>query len=484
MVLIVTGAVAQSNENSISLQEVLDMAHEQSLAAFKAKNVYLASYWEFKSFKAKRLPQAAIQLRPFTYNRSVQKRYDFERNIDVYRETQTLDSYANLAITQNLGLTGGSFYIDSDLGRLQNFGVDEITTFSATPVRIGFYQPLLAHNPLKWEKEISPLKFEKAQQEYLQDQQDINLKGVTFFFELVLANMKWEMAQHDLATSDTLYAIGEKRFAITAIEREDLLNLELKKFNAEIALTQAQKDLAKARFNLNSFLGLDESILFSPVLPAIPKGLRIDENEAIAFAFEHNPDFLDFRRRILENQKDLDRTIKENRVDFNLAASYGLNGQSSYVETAYQHPLDQQMVALNMNIPILDWGERKGQRQMAERNHEVVQIEVKQAKIDFQQQVALKVIDFNLQESLVDNSRKATEISDESFELTKKRFLLGVSDVLTLNTAMNARQSARENYIMSVHAYWRYYYEVQQLSLFNFIEGKPLSENFNQIIAE
>src|SRR5690606_5711109 len=254
--------------------------------------------------------------------------------------------------------------------------------------------------------------------------------------------------------------------------------------NAALALTQAQKNLSKARFNLNSFLGFDENVSFSPVLPTISEGLQIDESEAIEYALEYNPVFLDFRRRILENQRNLDRTIKENRVGFNLAASYGLNGQSSYWENAYQNPLDQQMVALNMNIPILDWGERKGQRQMAERNHEVVQIEVEQAKIDFQQQVALKVIDFNLQESLVNNSRKATEISDESFELTKKRFLLGVSDVLTLNTAMNARQSARENYIMSVHAYWRYYFEVQQLSLFNFMEGRPLSENFNQIIAE
>jgi len=477
-------AVAQVNENEISLEEVLNIAQEKSLAAFRAKNVYLAGYWEYKSFKAQRLPQAEIQLRPFTYNRSVQKRYDFERNIDVYRETQTLDSYANLAITQNLGVTGGSFYIDSDLGRLQNFGLDEITTFSATPIRIGFYQPLLAHNPLRWEKEISPLKFEKAKQEYLQDLQDINLRGVESFFELVIANMKWEMAQHDFATSDTLYAIARRRFAIATIEKEDLLNLELRKINAALALTQAQKNLSKARFNLNSFLGFDENVSFSPVLPTISEGLQIDESEAIEYALEYNPVFLDFRRRILENQRNLDRTIKENRVGFNLAASYGLNGQSSYWENAYQNPLDQQMVALNMNIPILDWGERKGQRQMAERNHEVVEIEVKQAKIDFEQQVALKVIDFNLQESFVKNSRTATEVSDESFELTKKRFLLGVSDVLTLNSAMNARQSARENFIMSIHAYWRYYYEVQQLTLFNFIEGKPLSENFNQIITE
>lgn len=482
--LLVSTAVAQSNENEITLEEVLGLAYEKSLAAFKAKNIYLASYWEYKSFKAKRLPQATVQLRPFTYNRSVQKRYDFERNIDVYRETQILDSYANLELTQHLGLTGGNFYINSDFGRLQNYGTGEVTTFSATPIRVGFYQPLLAHNPLKWEKEIAPLKFEKAKQEYLQDQQDIYLRAVEYFFDLVLANMKWEMAQHDLATSDTLYAIGQKRFAIAAIEKEDLLNLELRKFNAGIALTQAQKNLSKARFNLNSYLGFDENIVFTPVLPSIPEGLSIDENEAIAYALDYNPDFLNFRHRILESQRSLDRTIKENRVDLSLAASYGLNGQSSYWETVYQQPLDQQMVALNMTIPILDWGERKGQRQMAERNHEVVEIEVKQAEIDFRQQVALKVIDFNLQESLVKNSHKATEISEESFELTKKRFLLGISDVLTLNTAMNARQAAMENYIMSVHAYWRYYYEVQQLSLYNFMEGRPLAEDFNKIIAE
>jgi len=121
---------------------------------------------------------------------------------------------------------------------------------------------------------------------------------------------------------------------------------------------------------------------------------------------------------------------------------------------------------------------------MAQNQREVVEIEVKQAKIDFEQEVALKVIDFNLQAQVVESARQAKELAQQSYELTQTRFVLGNADVLKLTSSMKAMQSASEKYISSLAAYWQYFYEVQQLTLYDFVNQKSLSANFDEMIKK
>jgi outer membrane protein TolC len=135
-----------------------------------------------------------------------------------------------------------------------------------------------------------------------------------------------------------------------------------------------------------------------------------------------------------------------------------------------------------MDIPLVDWGERKGKKQMAQKQKEVTDIETKQEEIDFEETVALKIIDFNLQEKVVQSAAKANILAEESFSLTKKRFLLGKADVLKLNSSMKARQSASENYLASLYSFWKYYYEVQQLTLYSFTNKKAISEDFDTMV--
>ncbi|MCF6241888.1 MAG: TolC family protein, partial [Bacteroidales bacterium] len=166
LILNILTKLPAQNAQTISLKEVLDIAQKQSLDAFKSKNMYLASYWDYRSFVAKQLPFVDLNLNPFDLRRTITKRYDFDQNVDVFREQKTLDSYANLSLNQNIPFTGGKIYIDSDLSRLLSYGETEITTFSATLIRFGLVQPLFAYNDLKWEKKLSPLKFDKEKQEY------------------------------------------------------------------------------------------------------------------------------------------------------------------------------------------------------------------------------------------------------------------------------------------------------------------------------
>ena len=483
-ILAILSFLAVNAQTKLTMSEVLDIANRQSLDAFRAKNMFLASYWDYQSYKSRQLPHLSWQINPATYNRRMTIRYDYENDVDVYRQQQTLSSYSELSLSQNIVATGGKVYLESDIYRLQNFNDENYSTWSSTPFRVGINQPLFGFNSFKWEKKISPIKFEKAKQTYIRSVQTMNQKAVNLYFNLILANVRRDIAQQHVTTADTLYKTGQARFEIASIQHEELLDLELSKFNAKIDLAQAEKSLEKARFNLSSFLGMNNTEKIIPEIPGSLPELIIDQELAFEMAQTLNPEILSLRQKELQAEQTLDRAVKNARFNANLNLSYGLNQSSEELNQVYNDPLDQQMENVSINIPLLDWGDRKGQKQMAQKQKEVVDIEVKQSMLDFEQEVKLKVIDFNLQGQVVASAAKADTLASQSYELTQRRFLLGKADVLKLTSSMSARQRAREKYITSLATYWQYYYQVQGLTLFDFKNRRTLEEDFKKLIEE
>jgi len=477
-----TDDILDRPEQNISLEEILNIAGKNSLDVFKAKHQYGINYWEFRSYKSSLLPKIDFNIEPLTYNRSFVQRYDSEQNIDVYREQQVLNSYANLSLSQNIRATGATVYINSSFNRLMNFGEETFENYNVTPVQIGFIQPLMAFNEFKWEHKTEPIKYKKSKKEYLYNLQILKLKAVNLFFNWALASNRVAIAKENTLSAQKLFKIGKRRYEIGSLERDDILNLELEVFNSKTNLTKVEKGLEKAKVDLMIFLRKEQWDHLTPQLPHLISNLQIDVNKAYELAKVNNPNLLNLSLKEVEGLRDLDQAIKENRFDLSLRASYGLNQQADNIQDAYASFLDQQMIAIQMNIPILDWGERKGKINTAKTNKEVIDIEIQQEQDKIKQEISLKVIDFNLQEQLVQGTLKSREISRESYQVTQKRFISGRVDLLKLTSARKVWQAASETYIQSLYNYWKFYYEVQQLTLYDFMAKKTLEENFDEII--
>lgn len=467
---------------TITLNDILKLANKNSLDVFKAKRKYGVNYWEFRSFKSSLLPKIDFETRPFTFNRALIERYDSEQNIDVFRQQQTINSYANLSLSQNIGATGTRLFINSSFNRLENFGDLQTESYNATPIRIGLVQPIMAFNTFKWQKQTAPLEFQIAKQDFLYELQTVNLKSVDLFFQWALASKKVEIARENKTSAEKLFNIGKKRYDLIAIERTDLLNLELDVYNAKTNLTQDLQALKKAEAGLKLFIRDQLPQYVVPELPELISDLNINLNKALELAYQNNPDILDLKLRKIEALRNLDKAIKDNRFDLSLTASYGVNQQANTFVDAYGRFLDQQMVSIHLNVPILDWGERKGRIKTAQMNKDVEDIEVQQNEDTYKQDITLKVLDFNLQQELVLGALKTSEISKESYVLTEKRFLSGSVDFLNLTSTRKAWQQANENYIQALQNYWTLYYKVQQLTLYNFMEDSALMQDFESIL--
>lgn len=482
--LIITGlflmsAMTSSAQNiSFSLDKTIEMACDSSLRAFSARNTFLSSYWEFRSFRAARLPSLTMSMKPLQYHRSFTSRYDSETNRDVYRQQQSLYSYGNLAVSQNFDLTGGTFYIDSELGYLKNFGINDYEEFSAVPLRIGYSQDLLGYNSFKWEKRIEPLKYEKAKKRLLYTMEEISESAAQYFFSLAMAQVEFDLAKAGLASSDTLYRMGIERQKIASISHADLLTLKLDKVIAGNTLKNAEIGLKKAMFGFVTYLNMDKKTSVRLALPDRPGNMEISADAALEQVRKNNPDLLTNRQSLMEAEQTVERTTRSSKMEASLDLSIGFNQVASSLNSSYKKPLEQDVVSLSVQIPLVDWGVRKGRVNMAKNELNITKLAVQQDELSLEEEIIMTVSDFNVQQDLINSAEEAKSLADMAYEATKQRFLIGKADISSLTLSLNRQESAQRNYISALQNYWLSYFKIRKLTLYDFEKKETLNTDF------
>lgn len=468
---------------TLSLERAVRMANDSSLAAFRYQNLYASSYWQWRTFKANRLPSLSLDVMPAQYNRYITQRYNYDEDIDVFRSQQIYMASAGLTLAQNIDFLGGSFYVESDLEYMRNFGSYRSNQFSSVPVRMGYRQSLIGFNQFKWEKRIEPVKYEKAKREFLYNMESVSEQVVSYFFALALAQSEYQLALDNLVSCDTLYTIGERRFKIASISQADLLTLKLDKVNAENTLENARISIKRARFALASFLGLDTDTEIEVSMPATPRVLDIPLDMAIEYARANNPTLLGHRQTVLEANRDLSRAKAEARFNASVNASVGFNQVANKIADAYRNPLRQDLVSVSVSIPLVDWGVRKGKVNTAHNTLNVAKIAARQEELTVDQDVTMTVNDFATQQRLVSSAIEALDLAELAYSQTRQRFIIGKADINSLTLAHNRQQDASKNYINSLQNYWLSYYKIRRLTLFDFELNKPIPLLFDRSIG-
>lgn len=468
---------------TLTLEQAIAVANDSSLTAFKNQNLYAAGFWQWRTFKANRLPSLSLSLMPAKYFRYISQRYDSQENIDVFRTQQNYSASAGLLATQNVDFLGGSIYLESDLEYLRNFGDYTSHQFSTVPVRIGYRQDLIGFNQFRWEKKIEPVRYEKAKKEFVYNTESMSERVVTYFFELALAQTEHKLALENLASADTLYVIGERRFKIAAISQADLLTLRLDKVNAQNSLENARISIKRAQFSLASFLGMDTDTEIEVSLPAAPRAIDIPLDLALAQARENNPTLIGHKQTILEAERDVARTRAESRFNATLNASVGFNQVSTKLWDAYRDLLQQDLVTVSLTIPLVDWGVRKGKYNMARNTLNVARIEGRQEELSVEQDVTMTLSEFATQQNLVESAIEALNLADTAYKQTMQRFIIGKSDMNSLTLSHNRQQEASKNYISSLKNYWLSYYKIRKLTLYDFERGETLSAAFDKALG-
>lgn len=467
-----------------SLNDVITIAQEQSPDAQIARHRYRASYWSFRTFKADYLPNLRLDATIPNLNVRFEQVSSQQDSSTLFTPLATADYSVSLSINQKLGFSGGEVFLSSSLARLDNNITTNLSTdYLTNIVDIGIRQPIFNYNPYRFNRKIKPMLFEEAQRTYIETNEDVAIKAVNYFFTLLMAQIEMEIAIKNESNYDTLYKIATGRFNLGKIAENELLQLELNLLTAEASVENAELNYTNKLFEFNSYLQLKEGTPVKLIPPKFTEHFNISAEDAIVYAKDNSSAGVEFKRRVLEAEGELYRARREGRFDGELFASFGLTQSAGNVPDAYKNPYNRERIMLGFSVPIVDWGKARGNIKMAESELDLVETTIEQEKIDFEQNVFLKVMQFNMQKKQLRIAAKSDTVAQKRFDVTQKRYKIGkVNDVLELDKAQIDNDNAKMGYYRSLMNYWQNYYEIRKLTLYDFQRNKPITVSFDDLM--
>lgn len=459
---------------TLSLEECVTLAQEQSPVARANRYALVASNWEYQSFQADLYPSLSFSGNAPNYNKTI-----FSNTLDngqiVFSSRTQSEASAQMSVNQNILYTGGTVSLTSGLTRLGVFEGENTYLWQSTPLVVGLRQPLFQFNSLKWQNRLAPLELEIAEKEFVQEMEALAIQVTQGFFDVYLAQINMENAQFNVTRNDSIFTISQGRYNVGSIAENELLQTELELRNAEAALTRARIEYDRALSNFKILLGYPTEVNLELKPPTDLPQASVDIEKAKALAYQNNSEALTYRYNEIAADRDFAQAKKGAGFTATIQANYGLNQTSTEFHNLYSNPQNRQFFTLGFDIPIFNWGKQQAEINAARNQQRVVANSIEYQRRQFLQEVEYQVSQFLQLRGQVQLAAKSDTIAQRRYEVAQNRYLIGKIDITNLFIAQNAKDQARQAYIQALREYWTGWYALRQLTLYNFRKDEPIT---------
>ena len=465
----------------LTLEDCIVMARRQSVDAAVALGELKSAYWEWRSYKADLLPEVSLSANVPTYNKRYST-YQREDGTHSYVRNDFMEVDGSLYVSQKIWPTGGTLSVESSLDWLRQMSGETSggkNQFMSMPIALTLSQPLFGVNSVKWNRRIEPLRYREAKASFLAETEQVAMRAISLFFNLLLANENVHIAEQNLQNAEKLYEVAKAKREMGTISQNDVLQMRLNMLNAQSSLTSTESSCKARMFELKAFLDVEEDIL--PIVPEEIPEVTLVYQDVLNHALENNAFATTMRRRQLEADYSV-AYAKGNQRSVTLYAQVGYTGTASRMNDAYRDLLSKEVVQVGVSLPLLDWGKRRGQVKVAESNREIVRNQVRQQSQEFNQNLFVLTEQFNHQRQQLRIAEEADTIAQRRYHTNVETFKIGSISTLELSDAQTAKDEARQNRLAQLFNYWYYYYQLRSITLWDFERNQNINVDFDKIV--
>lgn len=478
--LSILGAKGEGQNLSLSLQDAMARARINSVDAEVALNQLKSAYWAYRSYKAELLPELSLSATFPSYHKQYTPYMD-ESGSYIFVSNNYLQLNGELSLTQNIWLTGGQLSVNSSLDFYRQLGSGGFNQFMSIPVALTFSQPIFGVNNIKWDRKIEPVRYEEAKAQFISATENVALSAIQYYFSLLLAKENLDIARQNLESAEKLYEVALEKRDMGRISKNDLLQMELNLLDSRTELTDCESNFKNSMFKLITFLDFDEGTGIEAEVPAEVPLVEINYADALNRAETNNSFSKNMMRLQLEADYDVAKAKGAQR-EINLFAQIGYTGTDHYFGGSYDNLKSNQVVQLGFEIPLVDWGRRKGLVKVAESNRKLVESQVRQETMNFRQNLFILVERYGNQLQQVQIAKRADEIAQRRYETNEETFLIGKISTLDLNDSRVKKDEARRNYVNELYLFWYYYYQIRSLTLWDYEHGCSIDSDIESFI--
>ncbi len=462
---------AQSElQQTYSLQQAIEIAQKQSLDFKRAENDRQISFWRYKEYKASKLPQAILRGELPDLSRTI---ISVTQNGggESFQDRNIASSGLDLTFTQNITATGGTVFVSSQINRLDVglFRPNPSVSYLTNPFLIGFRQPIFAFNPMKWDKKIEPLKYEESIKQNAEDLEMIAQKASSLFFNLLISDFNLEFSLKRELETDTIFKLSQQRYKAGKITENELLQAELTLLNAQNQTEKNRIEQENDFFLFRTYLKLPDNNPIKLILPNNINTLQISEEKAVLEAKNNRTRVVTLRRKMLEADKLYAEAKASSGLNMNISGSYGFTKNSGIgLADAYLRLQDQQRFRMSFDIPLYDFGKAKAHTRAAAAMRDNMRLDVELAEQQLMREVISQVRQFKIYQSQLNICEKTNIITQKRYQLSINKYKDGMILLQDLQTAIQEQDNARRNHLITIKNYWNAYYQVKQLTMYDF----------------
>jgi outer membrane protein TolC len=457
-------------KDSLSIFDIIELAHQQSTAFKKAATEKETNFWKYQYFKAGYNPQLVLEGNIPTYSQSYISVVQPDGSI-AYRSINQTNPGLNLSLQQPITWSGGTISANTNLYYFNS--AMSPNQWSGTLFNLQLNQPLFGFNKYKWDKKIQPIVFEESEKVFAEEKEEISREAVKRFFALLKAQVNLKVAKFNLANNDTIFKIEQGRYAIGTTTQDNLFQVELQLLRSRQDVAKANLEFKTSRLAIQAYVGISNMELVSLIEPDDIPQFEISAEEAIQYSRQNRAAYVALERRRLEAERDVAQA-KSNRFSTSLSASYGLNNSGYTTKDIYSDPLKQQTFNLSLYIPVLNWGRNHAMMKTAYASKRLNDYIILQDEQNFEQTILTHIEQFDLLRPQIEITRTSDDIAQQRYLITQKRYIKGKVDITNLNIAMKEKDDAKKAYIEALESFWMSYFELRRLILYDFFTGRSL----------
>jgi outer membrane protein TolC len=460
-------------QEPLTLQQAVDLSLKQGYQARAAIATRDAARFRDRAFYSRRLPQLSVGGTIPQYNRSIVPVIQPDGS-SVFRPQDQTNSSLNMTLSQQLPVTGGSFFVSSGLSRLSVTGQNSFKTWSSTPVLFGLRQDLFKPNVAAWDHREEVVRSELAERQYLEAREDIAVNTATLFFDVFSARMTLDNQIKNAAVNDTLYTLNKGRFEVGKIGENDLLQSELALLRSRNTLDGARLDYDRADAALHLALNIPGTtpiqISFTPDVPDFDP----DTTRAVAEALRNRASVYDVTLQEVQARRRITEARLASGIGATVQASYGFNATAPERSLVYQDLLEARQFSMQVQIPLWQWGARGEGVRAAEADRDRAASLGQSTMEQTAQEAHFAALQLSQARRNLALSAKADTVAGKRFDVALNRYVIGRIAIDNLYIAQSEKDQALAGFVQALRGYWQAYYRLRRLTLFDFATGQPI----------
>ncbi len=450
-----------ARHDTLSLPRLQALAAQQAIEVLIAQRDLGLAQLEAVRLQADLRPQVRLDATVPSFFRSFRETVQPDGTVR-FQPVRINNSSVGLSASQAVAKTGGRFRLSTGLQRFDDFE-QNFNIYNGSVVRFGYSQPLWGYNEFKWRKQTVPLQAKLSEAQLATARAEARLQATQLFFVLAQAAQSETIADSNVVASERLLTVANERYELGKISRGDLVQLELELVTAQQSRLRASQTALAASTAIYQLLGIvGNGVALVPLAPGLPSGLEsasgnpeeVSAESALVLARQRRPELLAAQARTLDAQSQLEFDRRNNGFQGNLTASVGLIRSANDLEVVYRDPQIEQVVELQLSVPIVDWGRRKSIVRQSELNFDLARTIGEREQQRLTTDVELAVAQLNQARQELQLITRVRDLAEERYQISRESYLLGAVPLTELTLARQARDERLRQYLFTLETAW------------------------------